>query len=109
MRLTWLVLRRQWSVIDSGGVGVRRQPDPDDVRRAAGCRQSISPGPWWENPLWSLRQQVEVSSTLSEDTGARHGSFCACWSHLTCWTAIDADTMANASYVANTPCRPLRR
>src|SRR5215218_7551738 len=31
---------------------------------------SISPGPWWLKPLWSLRQQVEVSSRLSEATGA---------------------------------------
>ena len=33
---------------------------------------SIRPGPWWLKPLWSLRQQVEVSRTLSEATGARH-------------------------------------
>ena len=57
----------------------------------------MRPGPWWENPLWSLRQHVEVSSTLSEDTSARHGSVWACWSHFTCWIAIEADTIANAS------------
>ena len=33
---------------------------------------SIRPGPWWLKPLWSLRQQVEVSSTFSDATGARH-------------------------------------
>ena len=34
----------------------------------------MSPGPWWLKPLWSLRQQVEVSRMLSEATGARQGS-----------------------------------
>ena len=80
-----------------GRVGVRREPDPHDVR-ASGMRQSMSPGPWWLNPLWSLRQQVEVSRMLSESfTDARHGSDCACCSHLVCWIAIDAETIANAS------------
>ncbi len=89
-------LRRQWSVIDSvvlasGGSHTRTTPG------ASGSRLSIRPGPWWEKPLWSFRQHVEVSRMLSDDTGARHGSVCACWSHLVCCTAIEADTMANAS------------
>ena len=57
----------------------------------------MRPGPWWENPLWSFRQQVLVSRMLSDDTGSRHARSCACWSHLTCWMVIDADTIANAS------------
>ena len=52
-------------------VGVRRQVDARRPRRFSEIIVSISPGPWWLNPLWSLRQQVEVSSTFSEDTGAR--------------------------------------
>ena len=47
---------------------------PGRRRRDSGITVSIRPGPWWEKPLWSLRQQVEVSSTFSEATGARHGS-----------------------------------
>ena len=78
-------------VLASGGSQTRTTPGD------SGSIASIRPGPWWENPLWSLRQQVEVSSTFSDDTDARQGSSCACWSHLTCWIAIDADTMANAS------------
>src|SRR5688500_7048837 len=108
MRLTWLVLRRQWSVIDSvvlASGGRKTRTTSGDK----GMRQSIRPGPWCEKPLWSLRQHVEVSSTLSDDTSARQDSSWACWSHFTCWTAMDADTMANASYVANIPCRPLSR
>ena len=58
---------------------------------------SISPGPWWLNPLWSLRQQVDVSRRFSEATGARHDSSAARSSHLACWMAIDAETIANAS------------
>jgi hypothetical protein len=58
---------------------------------------SIKPGPWWLKPLWSLRQQVDVSSTLSDGMGLRHGSRPASSSHLACCTAIDAETIANAS------------
>ncbi len=58
---------------------------------------SIRPGPWWLKPLWSLRQQVEVSRMLSEAIGARHGSRSASCSHLACCTVIDAETIANAS------------
>ncbi len=57
----------------------------------------MSPGPWWEKPLWSLRQQVLVRRMLSDDTGARHDRSCACCIHLTCWIVIEAETMANAS------------
>ena len=64
---------------------------------ASGIAVSIRPGPWWEKPLWSLRQQVEVSSTFSDATSARQGSVCACCSHLVCWISIEADTIANAS------------
>ena len=90
------MLRRQWSVIDrvvlaSGGSQTLTTSGD------SGIRQSIRPGPWCEKPLWSLRQQVEVSRTLSDDTSARHGSSRACWSHFTCWIAIDAETIANAS------------
>ena len=58
---------------------------------------SMRPGPWWENPLWSLRQHVEVSSTLSDATERRHDSRVAWSSHFACCTSIDADTIANAS------------
>ena len=89
-------LCRQWRPIDSvvfasGGNQTRT------TSGASGIAVSISPGPWWEKPLWSLRQQVEVSSTLSDATSARHDSSCACCSHLVCWTSIDAETIANAS------------
>ena len=57
----------------------------------------MRPGPWWLKPLWSLRQHVEVSSTLSDDTGRRQPSSDAWSSHLACWTTIDAATMAKAS------------
>ena len=58
---------------------------------------SIRPGPWWLKPLWSLRQQVEVSRMLSDATGARQGRLIASWSHFVCCTVIDAETIANAS------------
>ena len=58
---------------------------------------SIRPGPWWLKPLWSLRQQVDVSRMLSEGTGSRHGRLSASSSHLVCCTVIDALTMANDS------------
>jgi hypothetical protein len=58
---------------------------------------SISPGPWWLKPLWSLRQQVEVRRTLSEATGARHSSRRISSSHFACWIAIEAETIAKAS------------
>ena len=51
---------------------------------------SIRPGPWWLNPLWSLRQQVEVRRIFSDGTGARHGRLMASCSHFVCWTVIDA-------------------
>ena len=70
---------------------------------------SISPGPWWLKPLWSFRQQVDVSSTFSEATGARQSRSRASCSHFACCTVIDAETIANASYVANSPWRPVRR
>jgi hypothetical protein len=73
----------------------------------SGATVSISPGPWWEKPLWSLRQQVLVSSTFSDGTGVRPGSVAASCSHLACWTIIEALTIAKASYVANRPCRPV--
>ena len=57
----------------------------------------MRPGPWWLKPLLSLRQQVEVSSTFSDATGARQLSSRPCCSHFACWIAIDADTIANAS------------
>ena len=57
---------------------------------------SIKPGPWWLKPLWSLRQQVDVSRMLSDAIGARQGRFAASWSHLVCCTVID-ETIANAS------------
>ena len=34
---------------------------------------SIRPGPWWLKPLWSLRQQVEVSRMFSEAIDSRQG------------------------------------
>ncbi len=58
---------------------------------------SISPGPWWLNPLWSFRQQVEVSSTFSEATGSRQSRLRASCSHFACCTVIEAETIANAS------------
>jgi hypothetical protein len=58
---------------------------------------SMNPGPWCEKPLWSLRQQVEVSGTLSEAMGARHGSFRHISSHFACCVAIEATIIANAS------------
>ena len=88
-------------VLASGGSHTRTTPGE------SGSIASISPGPWCEKPLWSLRQHVEVSSTFSDGTDARHGSSWACCSHFTCCTAIEAETIANASYVANTPCRPV--
>ena len=57
----------------------------------------MKPGPWCEKPLWSLRQPVEVSRTFSDGTGARQGRSRHISSHLACWVAIDATTMANAS------------
>ena len=57
----------------------------------------MKPGPWCENPLWSLRQQVEVSRTLREATGARQDSSRHISSHLACWVVIEATTIANAS------------
>jgi hypothetical protein len=47
--------------------------------------------------LWSLRQAVEVSRTLSEEIGSRHGSLSASSSHFACWTIIEAGIIANAS------------
>ena len=58
---------------------------------------SIRPGPWWLKPLWSLRQQVEVSRMFSEAIESRQGSSSASCSHLVCCTVIEAETMANAS------------
>ena len=67
----------------------------------------IRPGPWWLNPLWSLRHAVEVSSTFRLGTFARQGRLSASCSHLLCWMVCEALTIANASYVANQPCRPV--
>jgi hypothetical protein len=70
------------------------------MRETVGFRVSIAsmkPGPWWLKPLWSFRQQVEVSSTFSDGTGRRHSSFSDSSSHLLCWIAIEATTMANDS------------
>ena len=55
---------------------------------------SIRPGPWWLKPLWSLRQQVDVSRMLSDAIGARQGRWICSWSHLVCCTVIDAETIA---------------
>jgi hypothetical protein len=57
----------------------------------------ISPGPWCEKPLWSFRQQVEVSKMLRLGTLLRHGRCVDSSSHLLCWIVCDALTMANAS------------
>ena len=46
---------------------------------------------------------------LSDGTGTRHGRSAASASHLECCTVIDAETMANDSYVTNMPCRPGER
>ena len=46
---------------------------------------------------------------FSDETGARHVRSRAASSHLVCCTVIDADTMANASYEANRPWRPVSR
>ncbi len=70
---------------------------------------SISPGPWWLKPLWSFRQAVDVSRMFNDATGARQDRSRATSSHLVCCTVIDADTIANASYDANSPCRPVSR
>src|SRR6476620_5266517 len=51
---------------------------------------SIRPGPWWLKPLWSLRQQVEVSRMLSDAIGSRQGSRVASSSHLVCCTTMAA-------------------
>ena len=40
-------------------------------------------------------------------TLARHGRSSASSSHLACCTVCEALTIANASYVANMPCRPV--
>lgn len=58
---------------------------------------AVRPGPWWLKPLWSFRQQVDVSSTFSEGTGARQSRPRAPCSHFVCWIAIEAETIANAS------------
>ena len=55
------------AVLASGGSQTRTTPG------ASGSSESMRPGPWWENPLWSFRQQVLVSRMLSDDTGTRHG------------------------------------
>ena len=57
----------------------------------------ISPGPWWLNPLWSLRQAVDVSRMLRLGTSARQGRCSASSSHLLCWMVCEALTIANAS------------
>ena len=67
----------------------------------------ITPGPWWEKPLWSLRQAVEVSRTFRLGTAARQGRRSDSSSHLLCCTVCEALTIAKASYVANSPWRPV--
>ena len=89
-------------------VGVRRQVDPGH-RTACVSTVWIRPGPWWLKPLWSLRHAVEVSSMLRLGTLARQGRCSASSSHLACWTVWEALTIAKASYVANMPCRPVKR
>ncbi len=42
-------------------------------------------------------------------TGARQSSDRARSSHLVCWMVMEALTIAKASYVANSPCRPVSR
>ena len=64
---------------------------------------SMSPGPWWLKPLWSLRQQVEVKRMFNDGMGSRQESLIASSSHFVCWMVIDADTIANASYVTKIP------
>src|SRR6185503_11404727 len=51
---------------------------------------SIKPGPWWLKPLWSLRQQVDVSRMFSEAIGARQASLVPSSSHFVCCTAFEA-------------------
>jgi len=58
---------------------------------------SIRPGPWWLKPLWSLRQQVDVSSTLSDEMGTRQSRASVCCSHFMCWMSIEAVIIAKAS------------
>ena len=67
----------------------------------------MSPGPWCEKPLWSLRHAVDVRRMLRLGTFARQSSLLASCSHLLCCTVIDALTIANASYVAKSPWRPV--
>ena len=70
------------------------------MRETVGFRVSIvsmNPGPWWLKPLWSFRQQVEVRRMFSAGTGLRHSSFSDSSSHLLCWMAIEAITIANDS------------
>ncbi len=57
----------------------------------------MRPGPWWEKPLWSLRQAVEVRRMLRLGTLARQSRRRDSWSHLLCCTVIEALTMAKAS------------
>jgi hypothetical protein len=45
---------------------------------------SIKPGPWCENPLWSLHQAVEVRRMLREEIGFRQERLIASSSHLVC-------------------------
>ena len=59
--------------------------------------RSINLGPWWEKPLWSLRQQVEVRRTLREEIGSRHASLVASSSHLVCCTVIEEETIAKTT------------
>ena len=76
-RLTWSTPRRQCAATDSrqfASGGSQTRTTVGD----SGMTVSISPGPWWLNPLWSLRQQVLVSRIVSEETGARHGTSAAC-------------------------------
>ncbi len=67
-------------------VGVRWQIDAGDAARQREHRVDQA-GPWCENPLWSLRQHVEVSRMFRLATGARQSSdrparatWCAGWS-----------------------------
>ena len=62
------------------------------------CRVFVAP---------TFRQHVDVSSRLSEGMGARQGSVSHASSHLMCCEIIDATIMVNASYDANSPCRPV--
>ena len=58
---------------------------------------SMSPGPWCEKPLWSLRQHVEDSRMFRLGMRLRQASLPASSSHLPCWMVCDAEMRPKAS------------